>query len=167
MADSTIVITRVLSAPRQLVFDAWTDPEQMKRWYGPSVFANSECVIDARPGGKFLIVMVSPDGNEYPTGGEFIEVVAPERLVYRETSADLSEAFARMVRQQLSAAGSDPDQDTASTVTVTFDEHDDGTLVTIHTEFPTEAVRDAVAAMQMEAGWNESLDTLERVLAAT
>lgn len=165
MSDVSIVITRVFNAPRELVFDAWIDPEQVARWYGPSAFSNKDVEVDARPGGSFKVVMVSPDGTEGPTGGEFIEVSPHNRIVYRTTTAELSEGFAQMVRGQLEAIGADPERKLESHVTVTFDEHDEGTLLTMTTVFPSEELRQAVGNMGIEAGWNESLDTLERCLA--
>jgi uncharacterized protein YndB with AHSA1/START domain len=164
--DATIVIARVFDAPRELVFDAWTDPEQVKRWFGPASFTNGDVEIDLRPGGRFRIVMISPDGTEGPTGGEFLEVSPPERLVYRPTTLELSEGFASMIRSQLELAGADPDEDKSSIVTVTFDEHEQGTLLTLHHWFASEAVRDVIRNIGSVGGWNEALDTLARELAA-
>jgi uncharacterized protein YndB with AHSA1/START domain len=75
------VITREFDAPRELVFKAWTDPKHLAHWWGPTGFTNPVCQWDARPGGKIYDVMRAPDGTDYPMGGEFREIVPPERLV--------------------------------------------------------------------------------------
>jgi uncharacterized protein YndB with AHSA1/START domain len=76
------VITREFDAPRELVFKAWTDPRHLAQWWGPKGFTNPVCEWDARPGGKIYDVMRAPNGGEFPMGGEFREIVAPERLVF-------------------------------------------------------------------------------------
>jgi uncharacterized protein YndB with AHSA1/START domain len=76
------VITRVFDAPRELVFQAWTDPKHLAQWWGPKGFTNPICEWDVRPGGKIYDVMRAPNGAEHPMGGEFREIVAPERLVF-------------------------------------------------------------------------------------
>ncbi len=76
------VITREFDAPRELVFKAWTDPKHLARWWGPKGFTNPVCDWDARPGGKIYDVMRAPNGQDFPMGGEFREIVAPERLVF-------------------------------------------------------------------------------------
>ena len=75
------VITREFDAPRELVFKAWTDPKHLAQWWGPKGFTNPVCEWDARPGGKIYDVMRAPNGMDYPMGGEFREIVPPERLV--------------------------------------------------------------------------------------
>jgi uncharacterized protein YndB with AHSA1/START domain len=68
-AEREVVITRIYDAPRPLVFKAWIDPKHLKRWWGPGVFTNPVCEVDARVGGAWRIVMRSPDGIDYPCGG--------------------------------------------------------------------------------------------------
>jgi uncharacterized protein YndB with AHSA1/START domain len=75
------VITREFAAPRELVFKAWTDPRHLAQWWGPKGFTNPVCEWDARPGGKIYDVMRAPNGTNYPMGGEYREIVPPERLV--------------------------------------------------------------------------------------
>ena len=76
------VIPREFAAPRELVFKAWTDPKHLAQWWGPKGFTNPVCEWDARPGGKIYDVMRAPNGDRYPMGGEFREIVPPERLVF-------------------------------------------------------------------------------------
>jgi uncharacterized protein YndB with AHSA1/START domain len=75
------IITREFDAPRELVFQACTDPNHLAQWWGPKGFTNPVCEWDARPGGKIYVVMRAPNGTDYPMGGEIREVVPPERLV--------------------------------------------------------------------------------------
>jgi len=84
------VITREYEAPRELVFKAWTDPRHLARWWGPRGFTNPVCEWDARPGRAIYVVMRAPEGTDYPMGGEFREVVAPERLVFTSGAMDES-----------------------------------------------------------------------------
>jgi uncharacterized protein YndB with AHSA1/START domain len=90
--DREFTITRVYDAPRELVWRAWTDPEHMAAWFGPRGITTprSTITVDLRPGGAFEFTMVSDDdGTEYPSGGTFVEVQAPERLVRRDRDIDL------------------------------------------------------------------------------
>lgn len=94
MAQSTVnetermVVTRVLDAPRELVWKAWTDPKYVKQWWGPKGFTAPFCQIDFRVGGKFLYCMKTPDGQEYWTGGEYYEIVPQEKIVFLMYPAD-------------------------------------------------------------------------------
>jgi len=90
--DREFTITRVFDAPRELVWRAWTDPEHVSRWFGPRGITTplSTITMDVRPGGTFELTMISDeDGTEYPSGGTFVEVQAPERLVWRDRDIDL------------------------------------------------------------------------------
>src|SRR5882672_4172967 len=82
-ADREIVLTRTFDAPRELVFDAWTDPRQITQWWGPTGFTTTTDEMDVKPGGVWRFVMHGPDGTDYKNKIVFIEVVRPERLVYR------------------------------------------------------------------------------------
>jgi len=82
------VITREFDAPLELVFKAWTDPKHLAQWWGPRGFTNPVCDWDARPGNAIHVVMRAPNGTDYPMGGEFREIVAPERLVFTSGALD-------------------------------------------------------------------------------
>jgi uncharacterized protein YndB with AHSA1/START domain len=82
------IITREYDAPRDLVFKAWTDPRHLVQWWGPKGFTNPVCEWDARPGKAIYVVMRGPNGVDYPMGGEFREVVAPEKLVFTSGAMD-------------------------------------------------------------------------------
>jgi uncharacterized protein YndB with AHSA1/START domain len=82
------IITREFDAPRELVFRAWTDPKQLAQWWGPRGFTNPICEWDVRRGGKIFVVMRAPNGNQYPMGGKFSEIVPPEKLVFTTGALD-------------------------------------------------------------------------------
>jgi len=81
-ADREIVITRVFDAPRELVWQAWTDPRHVVHWWGPTGFTTTIEKMDVRPGGVWKHVMHGPDGTNYPNSSVFKEVVKPERIVF-------------------------------------------------------------------------------------
>jgi len=82
ISDREIIISRVYDAPRDLVWEAMTDPKHVVHWWGPRGFSTTTEVMDVRPGGTWKHVMRGPDGTEYPNKSIFVEVVKPERLVY-------------------------------------------------------------------------------------
>lgn len=79
---SEFLITRVISAPRPLVWRAWTDPKHFAQWWGPHHFTNPVCKLDLRPGGDIHVVMRAPNGTDYPMNGRFEEITPPEKLVF-------------------------------------------------------------------------------------
>lgn len=147
LAKRTVVIERVFAAPRDLVFEAWTDPVRVAQWWGPEGFANPVCEMDVRPGGALRIVMRAPDGAEYPMKGVFREIVRPERLVFTNIAVDEE---------------GDPLIDGCTTVT--FAEYGGKTKLTLETSAISLVAR-AVAMLEgMEAGWTQSLDRLGEYL---
>ena len=76
-----LVITRVFDAPRELVWKAWTDPGLVVKWWGPKDFTSPSCKIDLRVGGQYFFCMRAPDGQEYWSGGEYTEIIPPEKIV--------------------------------------------------------------------------------------
>ena len=74
-------ITRVYDAPRQLVWKAWTEPRFVMQWWGLKGFTSPSCKIDLRLGGQYLFCMRAPDGQEFWSGGEYTEIIAPEKIV--------------------------------------------------------------------------------------
>ena len=81
-ADRTISITRMIDAPRPLVFKAWTEPGQIDRWWGPKGFVTIDHDMDIRPGGAYRFRMRSPAGTEHRKRGVYREIVEPERIVF-------------------------------------------------------------------------------------
>ena len=148
-AAKALVLTRTFNAPRSLVFKAWTDPEHLKRWWGPHGFTNPVCEADARPGGAIRIDMTGPDGTVYPMTGAFDEVDEPERLVFTcHAHQDEKGTPGLEVRN-----------------TVTFAEHDGKTTLTIRAEVIKVTPEMAGAVAGMETGWTQSLERLEAEVA--
>lgn len=86
-SDREIIISRVVDAPRELVWEAFTEPKHIANWWGPRGFSTTTEVMDVRVGGTWKHVMRGPDGTEYPNKSVFKEVVKPERLVYAHSGA--------------------------------------------------------------------------------
>src|SRR6185436_7215593 len=81
-----IVGRRVLPFPRVRVFDAWTDPARLTRWWGPKGFTSTFERFDLRPGGVWRFVLHGPNGASYPNESVFVEIVPPERIVFDHVS---------------------------------------------------------------------------------
>lgn len=86
-ADRELLITRLLNAPRELVWEVWTNPEHIAKWWGPNGFTNTIDKMDMKPGGEWNLVMHGPDGTDYKNESIFKEIVEPERIVYEHTTA--------------------------------------------------------------------------------
>jgi uncharacterized protein YndB with AHSA1/START domain len=86
--NQNLSITRIFDAPRENVWKAWTDPDLMKRWWGPEGFMSPYCEIDFRVGGKFLSSMRSPEGKEYWSTGVYREILPLKRIVCTDSFAD-------------------------------------------------------------------------------
>jgi uncharacterized protein YndB with AHSA1/START domain len=86
ITDRELIITRLLNAPRELVFKVWTDPNHIKNWWGPNGFTNTIHKMDVKPGGEWDLIMHGPDGTDYKNKSIFKEIVAPELIVYEHVS---------------------------------------------------------------------------------
>jgi len=150
--SKTLVITRVLNAPRALVWKMFSDPYHLAQWWGPKGFTNRVEKLDFRTGGSWLHVMIGPDGREYPTDNVILEVREPELIAYRNAPAD-PKLF-----------GDNPPP--GFTKTLTFEEADGKTTLTLVCTFDTEQHREAVIRRGFVLGTNESFDKLEAHLAA-
>jgi len=145
--DREIVMTRVLAAPRNLVFDAFTKPELVRQWLlGPDGWSMPVCDIDLRVGGKYRYVWRHSSGNEMGMGGVFREIVAPERIVSTEK---FDEAW-----YPGEAVG-----------TVSLVEQGGKTTVTQTVLYQTAEARDAVLKSPMESGVEAGYERLEQLLA--
>lgn len=142
-----LVVTRVFDAPPDLVFKAWTEPKHVAQWWGPEGFTNPVCEIDARPGGAIRIHMRAPDGNVYPMTGTFREIVEPERIVFISAALDGKGAHLFEVL-----------------TTVTFEEKDGGTQLTMRAEVVRMTYEAAPFLEGMEAGWTQSFDKFRAYL---
>ena len=153
--DREIAITRIFDAPRELVWKAWTDPERVKRWWGPKNFMSPFCKIDFRVGGAYLFCMRSPEGQDFWSTGFYREIVEPERIVCTDSFADEKGNVVPATYYGLSA-----DFPLELQVTLTFEEHDGKTRMTLrHVGIPEGQMSDLT-----EVGWNESFDKLAESL---
>ena len=143
--DREIVMTRVFDAPRDLVFDALTKPELLKRWFGPHGWTLTECDVDLRVGGAWRFFSRGPDGRTMGMRGVYREIVRPGRIQYTESFDDWVDAGSALV-------------------TTTLVEHDGRTTLTCISLAPSREVRDAVMASGMEHGAAETYDRLAGTL---
>ncbi len=144
-SDREVVMTRVFDAPRHLVFDAFSKPELLKRWFGPRGWSLVVCEVDLKVGGGFRFVLRGPDGKDMGMRGVYREIVPPERSVHMESFDDY------------------PGE---SQVTAVFVEQGGKTTLTVTVLYPSREVRDAVIQSGMEHGAAESYDRLAEMLAA-
>jgi len=98
-SDREIVTTRVFDAPREVVFQAWTDPDRLAQWWGPKDFTNTFQEFDMKPGGTWRFVMHGPDGVDYKNESVFVEVVRPERIVFQHVSGPRFQLTASFAEQ--------------------------------------------------------------------
>jgi len=94
LSEREIVSTRVVDAPRELVFRAWTDPDHLAHWWGPKGFTNTFELFDLKPGGLWRFVMHGPDGVDYKNESVFVEIVKPERIVFQHETGPRFQATA-------------------------------------------------------------------------
>jgi uncharacterized protein YndB with AHSA1/START domain len=146
--DREIVLSRVIAAPRNLVFKAWTDPQHLPHWFGPAGLKVETQEIDIRVGGRWRFVFVAPDGTRYDNRMLFLKIETPHLLEMDH--------------------GKDRDDDPARfRVIVTFDEQSNGkTVVTLRQLHPTSAQREAgISFGAVELG-HQTLDKLAGHVAA-
>ena len=144
IADRELVLTRIIDAPREKVFRAWTEPELLVQWFAPLPWTTPVAETDVRPGGSSLIVMRSPDGNDFPNRGVYLEVVAPERLVFTDAYT----------------AAWEPSEKPFMTVILTFEDEGGKTLYTARARHWTVADREAHEQMGFHQGWGQCADQL-------
>jgi uncharacterized protein YndB with AHSA1/START domain len=141
--EKEIVLTRVFDAPWRMVFDAFTKPELLKRWFGPRGHDLVVCEVDLRVGGAWRFVIRGPDGKELGMRGVYREIAPPDRMVHTESYDDY------------------PGESLVTTVLV---ERDGRTTLTATVLYPSQEIRDAVISSGMEHGAAESYDKLAELL---
>ena len=140
VSDRVLIIERVFDARRELVFEAWTKPEHLVNWFGPSDFTLPFCEIDFRVGGSYRFCMRAPDGEDHWVWGEYREIIEPERIVFTWNRGE-------------DARG---DLWSSTVVEIGFAERGDQTAFTLHQSiFETGAYRD-----EHGFGWGQALDRL-------
>jgi uncharacterized protein YndB with AHSA1/START domain len=142
-SDTEILITREFDAPRHLVYRAWTTPELVRRWWTARRGEMTVAEIDLRVGGAWRYVLVTPDGTEVGFHGEYLEIVPDERLVTTEIYEAMPDAPARD--------------------TMTLEEVDGRTRLTLLVEHTRQEHRDAHVNSGMEDGLQDALDLVEQV----
>jgi uncharacterized protein YndB with AHSA1/START domain len=144
-SDREILITRVVAAPRRLVFEAYTNPKHLPHWLlGPEGWTMPVCEIDLRPGGAWHFVWRRADGSEMAMRGVYQEIVPPERFVSIESwGGDWPEAINTLV----------------------LSEEDGKTTITQRVLYPSKEARDAALKTGMQEGMAEGFDRLDEYLA--
>jgi uncharacterized protein YndB with AHSA1/START domain len=143
--ESEIVLRRVFDAPRELVFDAFTQPELLRRWFGPRGWELDVCEVNLKGGGGFRFVLRGPGGRQMGMRGRWLEISPPERTIHMESFDDY------------------PGE---SQVTGVFTEQDGKTTLTATVRYASKEVRDLVLQSGMEHGAAESYDKLAELLAS-
>jgi uncharacterized protein YndB with AHSA1/START domain len=149
--DDQILITRAFTAPKHLVYRAWTTPELVAQWWPGRRGRTTSVEIDLRVGGRWRYVMEAANGFEVAFHGEYRELVPDERIVSTEV---------------FEMPGATPDEYPGTVNTATFAEADGHTTLTILVQAPNREARDAIIASGMESGLQESLELLDAVSAA-
>lgn len=147
-ADRELVISRILDAPRLLVWQAWIDPQRVAQWWGPHGMTTPVCQIDLRPGGIFRTVMRDPNGVEYPNTLVFLEIRERHWLVF-------TDAFVEDWT---------PSEHAFMTVKVTFEDLDGKTVCTAQALHWSAADRAAHEQMGFHQGWGESFERFAAVV---
>lgn len=142
----TIITRRVVNAPRDLVWEVFTKPEHLKRWWGPRILTLVVCEVDLRVGGRYRFVQRAPDGQEFGFRGEYREIVRPERIVN-------TFVFELM-----------PDHEALQTLVL--EEHDGKTTVLTTTLHQSVEDRDGHLAAGMEVGMRDTYARLDELLTA-
>jgi len=142
-AEREVVIRREFDAPARLLFEAYRNPEYLKRWLGPKGWPLTLCEMDFRKGGRFRFAMTGPDGIQgAPFGGEYLEIIPDRKIAYVIDTYD-----------------------ELMTVTLTYDEKDGKTTLTYHTLFGSVAMKNEHIGMGFEQGITSALDQLEDIVA--
>jgi len=143
-SDRDLVLTRLIDAPPEKVYRAWTDPALLKQWFAPLPYTTSSAELDVRPGGTSLITMRSPEGNDMPNSGPYLEVVPNERLV-------ITDAY---------VSAWEPSEKPFMTFILTFENQDGKTRYTALARHWTAADREAHETMGFHTGWGICADQL-------
>jgi len=158
--QNELVVTRVIDAPREAVWKAWTEPEQVRKWWGPKGFTAPTIEGELKVGGRYLYCMRSPEGRDYWSTGTYKEIVEPERIVATDSFADEKGNPVPASYYGMPEADEVPME---TTIEVSFEELEEGkTRLTIkHVGMPAGTTSDMAGQ-----GWNESLDKLAAALAS-
>ena len=148
-ADRDLTLTRLIDAPREKVYRAWTDPHLLKQWFAPLPYTTPVAELDVRPGGSAFIVMRGPDGKDLPNHGVYLEVVPNQRLVS-------TDAFVKAW---------EPSEKPFMTLILTFEAEGGKTRYTARARHWTVADREAHEKMGFHQGWGICTDQLTALVA--
>jgi uncharacterized protein YndB with AHSA1/START domain len=143
-----LVLTRLIPVPRRALWRAWTEPDLLKQWFAPKPYTTPVAELDVRPGGASLIVMRSPEGQDMPNPGVYLEVVPDTRLV-------VTDAYTRAWV---------PSQKPFLTVILTFADEAGGTRYTARARHWTLEDRAAHESMGFHQGWGQCADQMEALV---
>ena len=149
ISDRELVLTRLIDAPREKLYRAWTDTTLLKQWFAPLPWTTPHAELDVRPGGASNIVMRSPEGNDMPCPGVFLEVVPNQRLV-------VTDAY---------TSAWQPSQKPFMTVILTFEDEAGKTRYTARVRHWTVADRETHERMGFHQGWGQCADQLTALVA--
>jgi uncharacterized protein YndB with AHSA1/START domain len=147
--DRDLVLTRIIDAPPAALYRAWTDPLLLKQWFAPAPYTTPVAELDARVGGSALIVMRSPDGQDMPNRGVYLEVVTNEKLVFTDAYTKAWEPAAKPFM----------------TVILTFEPMGAKTRYTARVRHWSVADREAHEQMGFHQGWGQCTDQLAALVA--
>ncbi|MCY1162762.1 MAG: SRPBCC family protein [Pseudomonadota bacterium] len=149
-SDRELVLTRLIDAPREKIFKAWTTPELLVQWFTPKPWQTVRAEVDVRPGGASLVVMRGPDGTEFPNRGVYLEVVPNKRLVF-------TDAFTEAWK---------PSEKPFMTGVLTFEDEGGKTRYTARVLHWTVADREAHEKMGFHEGWGKATEQLAELIGA-
>jgi uncharacterized protein YndB with AHSA1/START domain len=148
-SDRELVLTRLIDAPREKLYRAWTDPQLIKKWFAPLPYTTPIAELDVRPGGANLVVMRAPDGTELPNRGVYLEIVPNERIVFTNAYTKAWE----------------PSDKPFMTVILTFEDEGGKTRYTARVRHWTVPDREAHEKMGFHKGWGTCADQLAALVA--
>ena len=148
-ADRELMLTRLIDAPREKLYRAWTDPTLLKQWFAPLPYTTPVAELDVRPGGSAFIVMRGPDGKDLPNHGVYLEVVPNQRLVSTDAYTKAWE----------------PSEKPFMTLILTFEDEGGKTRYTARVRHWTAADREAHEKMGFHQGWGICADQLTALVA--
>ena len=150
-----LTIIKEIKASREQVWQAWTNPDQLKNWWGPAGFTTTYFALDLRVGGKYLYCIKSPDGNETWSTGSVLEIVEGKKFVITDSFADKEGNIV-----SASTYGVVEELPEIMVIDLTLDGDDVKTLITLkHIGVPDTGHKE-----QMEQGWNQFLERLANIL---
>ncbi|MEJ0015037.1 MAG: SRPBCC family protein [Acetobacteraceae bacterium] len=147
--DRDLVLTRLIDAPREKLYRAWTEPALLMQWFAPLPYTTPHAELDVRAGGSNTVVMRGPDGADIPCSGVYLEVVPNERIVMTDAYTDAWQPSAKPFM----------------TVILTFEDEDGKTRYTARVRHWTVADRETHEKMGFHEGWGQCADQLAALVA--